>query len=270
MLTGLLQQVDKVKYLLNDNSSTLLSAVGVGGTVATAVLTGRASFKAAELISEETMRKNMTPQPDHSVIVQMEDIRLSKTEKVQLVWRQYLPPVAMGVITVASIITANRISSKKIAALAVAGGISERALQEYKDKVVEKLGVRQDQKLQDEIAQDRVKNNVGNSGEIVIIGDGDVLCYDMLTGRYFKSSMEQIKAAENRINYELIHHMSASLSMFYEEIGLPPTTYTDMVGWTADNRLEVKLSTVLSSDNRPCIAIDFAKPPTAEYDRLYN
>ena len=265
MLTGLVQQAHKAKFLLNDHSTTILTAVGVGGTVATAVLSGRASFKAAEIIAQE----KETLQQEGNFPVGKEDF--SKTEKFKLVWTQYLPPVAVGVTTIASIIVANKISSKKIAALAVAGGISERALQEYKDKVVEKLGVRQDQKIRDEIAQDRVAANAPSSREVVLVGSGQVLCYDMTTGRYFQSTMEDIKRAENKVNYELIHFMACSLSHFYDEIGLPPTPYTDSVGWNMNHHMEVKFSTVMSEDNRPCIAIDFSRPPIPDYEKnSYN
>ena len=67
-----------------------------------------------------------------------------------------------------------------------------------------------------------------NSREIILAGTGEVLCYDMSSGRYFQSTIEDIKRAENRVNKDLIHFMSASLSMFYEEIGLPPTSYSDL------------------------------------------
>lgn len=278
MLTGLLQQAHKVRFLVNDNSSTLLTAAGVVGTVGTAYLTGRASVKAARIIDRENLYKLADQvKADPGVKDNGEDLSadaitadlLSRTEKFQLVWRHYLPAAGVGVLTITSIVTANRISSKKIAALVVASGVSERAFQEYKDKVVEKLGVRQDQKIRDEVAQDRM-NNPGNSREIILAGTGEVLCYDMLTGRYFQSTMEEIKRAENRMNYEMIHFQSVSLSMFYDEIGLPPTDYTDSVGWNLNNKFEIRFSTTMSQDNRPCLAIDFSHPPHLNYDKVWD
>jgi Family of unknown function (DUF6353) len=266
MLTGVLQQVHKAKFLLENHSTTILTGLSVAGTTATAVLTARATFKAADLIQHEQNASNAAWREGESDTPPHE---LSKTEKAKLVWRLYLPPAAVCITTVTSTIVANKISSKKIAALAVAGGISERALQEYKDKVVEKLGKRENQKIRDEIAQDRVTNNPV-SREVIIAGSGDVLCYDMTTGRYFVSTMEDIKRAENKVNHELIHFMSCSLSFFYEEIGLPPTPYTDSVGWNMNNHMEVVFTTTMSSDSRPCIAIDFTKPPVLDYDKVWN
>lgn len=248
MLTGLAQRVQYLKLLANQNSPVILAGVAVTGTVATAYLTGRASFKAAKIINKT------------------EDLR---TEKVRSVWRLYLPPVAVGITTIAAIIVAHRINSKRLAALAVASGISERALQEYKEKVVQKLGETKARNLRDEIAQDRVSNQpLGR--EIILAGTGDVLCFDMTTGRYFVSSVEDIKRAENKINHELNNFMSASLSQFYDEIGLPPTTYSDNVGWNGNNQVEIHFSTVMSPDNRPCVAIDFANQPISDYHRVYD
>lgn len=258
MLQVLAQHASKLKFLLNENSTTILTAVGVVGTVATAVLTGRATFKAAELIAEEQDRRD---EDFGSPIVS-----LSKTEKAKIIWPLYLPPIAAGAFTIGCIITANRISSKQIAALTIAAGVSERALTEYKEKVLEKLGAKQDEAIRDEIAQDRVKATPLGS-QVLVAGTGEVLCFDMTTGRYFQSTMEEIRQAENKVNYELLHFDSCSLTFFYEEIGLPPTPYTDSVGWRVDRPLEVKFSTVLAENNKPCLAIDFSRQPIPDYDR---
>jgi Family of unknown function (DUF6353) len=270
MLTGLVQsQFSRVKFLVNDNSTTILTGVGVTGTVVTAYLTGRASFRAAQIIAEdEKIAEDLTDkssQRDGNGY-----FKLPLTKKVKRVWRLYLPAVAVGTTTITSIIVANKVASKKIAALTIASGISERALQEYKTKVVEKLGERQDQKVRDEIAQDRVTKNPPGSREVILAGTGEVLCYDMHTGRYFQSTIEEIKRAENQTNHELLNFMSASLSSFYDHIGLPSTTYTDTVGWNSNNLIEVTFSTVLSPDQKPCVAIDFVHPPVPDYHRMYD
>ncbi len=269
MLIGFSSLVHKAKFLLNENSTTILTGVGVTGTVATAYLTGRATFKAAKILQDvEAERRVFTEEtPANGTVLAIPEPKA--LTKIRLVWRLYLPPFAVGITTVTSIIAANKIASKKIAALAVASGISERALQEYKAKVVEKLGEKQEQAVRDEIAQDRVdKQPVGR--EIIIAGSGEVLCYDMLTGRYFTSTVENIKRAENKINHDLNNFMSASASEFYDELGLPPTTYTDNVGWNANEHVKVRLSATLSSDQRPCMAIDFENPPFPDYARHYD
>ena len=253
MITGVVKQLHHARFLVNENSTTILTGLGVAGVGVTAYLTGRASFKAASLIFE---------QEDHKLEVE-EDFTTG--QKVKMVWSLYIPPVLVGTVTIASIIAANRIASKKIAALVVASGVSERALKEYRERVLEKIGPSKEQDIQDEIAQRRVANEA-IGGDVIVLG-GEVLCYDLHSGRYFNSTHEAIKRAENKINYELVHFSAASLSEFYDELGVSATTYSDMVGWDVGNQMAVKISTVMSPDNRPCLAIDFQPYPVYEYNR---
>lgn len=274
-LTSLTPHIRKLKFLVNENSTTLLTGVGVVGTVATAVLTGRASFKAAEIISKESALAEtelhvVDKTEGGEQYLTIPSSRLSRTQKTMLVWPHYIPPVAVGAVTVTSIVMAHRISSKKIAAIAVASTISERAFQEYKEKVVEKLGERKETAIQDEIAQDSVTKNPP-SGQVIIAGSGDVLCFEPLTGRYFNSTIESIKRAENKVNYEIIHYDYCSLSFFFDEIGLSATDFSDMVGWNVANRLEIKFTTAMAEDDkRPCLVIGYVKMPSMEYNHNFT
>lgn len=263
----------KAKFLLNQNSSVILTGVGVAGTVGTAFLTGRASFKAARILDDAKFEisKDLEYQDsENGDPVKYGTVTpvLRKFDVVKLTWKYYVPPVGAGIVTVSAIIFAHRIDAKRIVALTVASGISERALKEYREKVVERLGERQDTKLRDEIAQDRV--NKATTSELVITGDGKVLCMDMLTGRYFESTMEDLKRAENKINHETLKSMGSSLSEFYDEIGLAPTAYSEQVGWGPDNMMELKISTTMSVDGRPCLAVDFEPHPFDNYWRLHE
>jgi len=264
MLLGLAQRIQQVKFLLNDNSTTILTGMGVVGTLSTTFLTGRATLKAARIIDEEERQrkdKSLTNMVEHPLEIQP----LTNPQKIKLVWREYIPPFGSCVITITCIVMANRIASTKIAALTVASGISERALQEYKSKVFDKLGEREEQKIHDAVAQDRVNKYPPSNKEIILAGTGEVLCYDMYSGRYFQSSIEEIKRAENKVNHELLNFMYVSLSEFYDEIGLPPTSHSDQVGWNANSRVEVKFSTAMSPDSRPVVTIDFVHHPITDY-----
>jgi len=251
----------RAQHLLEDNASTILTAGGVVGTVTTAVLSGRAGYKFAQLVTTENAER-LVRYEDHNDDGDG-DILLTKTDKIRLGIVYFVPPVMTGGVTIASIVMANRMSAQKAAALAAAYGLSQRQLEEYKHKVAEKLGATKTQKLEDELAQDRVNNTPG-SNQIVII-EGEVLCFDEPTGRYFRSTMEQINQAVNAINTAILHQDHASASQFYEELGLPATTWTDEVGWNTDQLVELKFSTVMSPDNKPCIAIDFKYLPKVNY-----
>jgi hypothetical protein len=260
---------DRVQQLVQDNATTILTAGGVVGTVGTALLAGRAGYRAAELIMAEEARRleavRMTADPTIEVKVEP----LTKMEVAQLVGLQFAPPVLAGSATVASIILANRMSAQKAAALAAAYGLAEKNLNEYKDKVQEKLTGPKATAIRDEIQQDRVNENPPRSREVIIIGSGEVLCYDAWSGRYFKTSVEAIRRAENAVNKEIMQSNEASLRSFYDELELPPVTMDEQMGWNINHPLGVEISTVLTPEEEPCLAIEFTELPIMDFRIRY-
>jgi len=247
----------RLEKLVVDNSPTILTAIGVMGTLTTAYLTGRASFKAAEILSYAENGKHLGARKP-----------IEFREKVQLCWKLYIPAAGTAVVTIAAIIGANRIGTRRAAALAAAYSVSERAFEEYRAKVIEKLGDRKEEAVRDEIAQDRVKRDPVDDRTVIVSGRGEVLCYEAYTGRYFKSDMETLRKAENDINRQVIHDGFASLGDFYDLVGLPKTSVSDEIGWTSEKPLEIHFSSVLSNDNIPCISIEYRGVPIRHFDRF--
>lgn len=224
-----------------DNAPTILSSVSALGVLSTTYLTGRASWTSAEMV----MYKEMDL-----------DERMSITERAKLVWTLYIPAGVSGAITIGSIVYAAKLNSNRTAAIAAAYTLSEHAFDEYKEKVKEQLGERKEQKMRDEIAQDRVNNNPPST--TLIVTDGTkVLCCEQYTGRYFHSDMETLRKAMNDINAEAINDLYVSLSEFYHLIGLDHTDISDNMGWTSDALLELQFTSVLTPDGRPCIAFSY-------------
>jgi hypothetical protein len=240
------------KYVI-ENSPTIISAFAVTGAAATAYLTGKATFKAAKIIAEEQANQDLQ-ELGHS---------LDTKEKVKLVWKEYIPPALCLTGTVVAIITANSISASRLAALAAAYKISEKQFDEYRDKVLEKLGLNKEQELRDEINTEYAEQHplrvetISNS----FLNGNDVWFLEKYTGRYFRSDMESLRAAENRMNKDVFNNMYATLSDFYEEIGLEPTQVSSEVGWNIDNPVELYFTTTFASDGRTPVAV-------MEYRRL--
>lgn len=237
--------------LVSDTSPMLLTGLGVAGVVTTAYLTGQATLKASRLIDREDPYEMQAFQ-----------------NKVKLVWPEYIPAVASGSMTITFIIASHHISNRRAAALAAAYSLSERAMVEYKEKVIARLGEKKDREFRDEIAQDRVTHNPVSSSQVIITGNGDVLCYDSYSGRYFTSNVEALRRAENYLNHQILNDMYASLTEFYVQVGLTPTSFSDEVGWNTDKLLELSISTVLSEDNRPCLSINFNVAPIRNYYKI--
>lgn len=251
----------RTEKFLADNSPVVLTAIAVTGTLTTAYLTGVATFKAADLILVEEDRQYRETVDEPRIV-------LDRKEMFLLVWKEYIPAAGVGIITVACIVGANRIGTRRAAAMAAAYSISEKAFTEYKEKVVEKLGDNKERVIRDEIAQDQVTNNPA-TGREVLIGRGDILCFDTYTARYFLSSMEEVKKAQNDTNYEILHNNYCSLGEFYNRLGLPGTSFSEEVGWNSDHLLEVIFSTVLADDGQPCLSLRFTVEPIRGYYKSF-
>jgi hypothetical protein len=245
-LSDIAKQVER--YTI-DNSPSIMTGIGVVGTITTAYLAGKASFKAAHILSSQD--------PHESIV-----------EKTKRVWPNYIPAAISGGITIAAVIGANRVGSRRAAAVAAAYTLSERAYSEYKEKVIEKIGERKEETVREEIAQARVASNPPHYNNILVSGGGDVLFCDSMSMRYFMSSVENVRKAQNDLNDTIIRYTYATLSDFYDNLGLSQTAFSDEVGWNSDNLLTLQFTTALTEDNKPCIVINYRTEPIRKYAKL--
>lgn len=250
-----------LERVIVNNSNTILTGLGVAGVIVTSFLTAKATFKAANILLEELDSRVID---DTRTNVAWDEL-ITPREKIDLVWKEYIPAATTASLTILSIIFANRIGNRRAAALAAAYTITERAYTEYRDKIVSTIGPKKEEVIRSEIAKERI-NKV--SSEVIISCGGDVLCYDSFTGRTFLSDMERLRRAENEINHTIVSDFYASLSDYYNLIGLPATSYSDEVGWNSDKLLSLRFSAVLCEDNRPCINVDFSVTPVKYFNRL--
>lgn len=224
----------------------LILSVGAGiGTIATAYLAARASFQAARVIDE--YEKDIPPSDDRKE-------RL--IERTKLVWKIYLPTVGSAAATIACVAGANRVEVKKTLAAQTAFALSQRALSEYRDKVIEEFGERKDQAIRDSIADDKVKQTAPESN-VIVAGAGTVLCCELFTMRYFMCDAETLRRAQNDINMKILGHDYASLNDFYYMIGLAPTSVSSQLGWRSAKQMNLEFSTALTEDNKPCLTFDY-------------
>jgi hypothetical protein len=235
--------IQTIQKTFRQNSPVILTSIGIVGTLTTAYLAGRASFTAAEVIMYEEQEQDRTQDP------------LSFKDRTKLVWKLYIPAIVSGAITVAAIISANRANTNRTAAAIAAYSVTEKAFDEYKQKVVEQLGERKEQNVRDEIAQDRVSKTPPSP--TMIIETGNVMCCEMHTMRYFESSMEKLRTAQNNLNQQLINSLYCSMSDFYHLIGLQTTSESDNLGWDSDKLMELRFTSTLSPEGTPCLAFEY-------------
>lgn len=236
-----------------DNSPGILTGLGVAGTVTTAILAGKGAYSSALLISERNHENDV------------HDLYMPPKEKLQLVWKEFVPAGIVGVATITAIIAANQIGSRRAAAFAAAFKLSESISDDYKKKVLETLGVKQEEKMRSDLAAEKMAANPPN-GLIVVVGS-EVLFFDEWSGRYFTSKMETVQAAVNEVNHKVNNYFFASLTDFYDLVGLTATGQSDDIGWNTHELLDIQYSPTMH-DGKPAIMIGYNHEPIKGYDRL--
>lgn len=178
-----------------------------------------------------------------------------------------IPVILLETSGIACIVGGHKQVLQANATISTAYSISEAARQEYKNHVIEAIGKKKEQAIQDKIAEEHVQNDPISRNQVIITGSGDSLCYDLEFGRYFTSNIEKLRQAENKINARLNSYDYASLNEFYSEIGLPCTQTGWKLGWDRENGLlELGFSSQLAEDGRPCLVVQYFPPPMYKFD----
>lgn len=232
----------------------VLTGFGIAGMFTAVIFAVRATPKAVKIIEERETEKGE---------------ELTKAETVQTAWRCYIPTAAACLGAVICFISANAVHAKRSAALTAAYALSESALLEYRQKVIDTVGEKKEEIIHTAVVQDKIDKTHPAKSEVIITGNGDTLCFDAFAGRYFHSDKAKIDRAVNELNRMILSDDFASLNDFYDLIGLKHTELGDSLGWNSKHRgyVDARFSSHLTEDSRPCLAISFNVAPKYEYDR---
>lgn len=243
--------VKSVKSTLVQRSPEILTGIGIAGMVVTTVLAVKATPKALRLLDEAENEK---------------EADLTVGEKIKTCWKCYIPTAVTGVTSVACLVGASSVHTRRNAALAAAYTLSDSALREYREKVVETIGEKKEKVVRDAVAKEKIEKDPVTNKEVIVTEKGDTLCYDGIFGRYFKSDMESIKRAINKINRQIVCDMYVSLNEFYDELGLNHVPIGDDLGWCIDDgQIEIDFSSQLAEDGTPCLVMNYSVTPRYNY-----
>ena len=250
---GLKRTIKSAGRVLTKYSPGILTGIGITGMIGATFMAVKATPKALYLIEakkEESEVEELTP-----------------VETIKTCWKCYIPATLTTVVSAACLIGASTVSAKRNAALATAYSISEAALREYQEKVVEVIGEKKEKAVRDAVAKDQIDRDPVTKSEVVIIdSNSNTLCYEPLSGRYFKSTIDKIKKAEIKLDRQMIQEMYVSLNDFYWEIGLDGTDLGDKMGWNlSKGYMDLSFSSQLADDGTPCAVIVYGIPPVYDY-----
>lgn len=243
------------KTVLARYSPEILTGIGIAGMITSTVLAVKATPKALRHLEDAEYDKG---EP------------LTAVEKAKACWKDYIPAAVTGVTATACVVGASSINYKRNAALAAAYTLSETAFSEYKEKVIETIGEKKEQVVKDKVAEEKIKNDpVSQTKEVIITEKGNTLCYDSLSGRYFKSDRDFIERAINELNRRMFSEHYISLNELYDEIGLKRIDLGDRLGWNLERgNIDPDFGYAGADDGTPCLVLAFRVEPRYDYEKL--
>lgn len=251
---NLARLVRNARVIVDKHSPEILTGIGIAGMLGMGVSVARATPKALKLIEDAKEEKQD---------------ELTRVETVKAAWKPYIPAAVLFVTSACCLIGANTVSARRTAALAAAYQISETALNEYREKVVETIGEKKERVVRENIAQDQLDKNPVTKSEVIITGKGETLFWDYISKRYFKFNIDKLRKIENQLNKQMIHDICgyASLNEFYSEIGLEGVEYGHDMGWNAMHEIDLDIYPGMTDDEEPCLVLGHHNAPKYGYDK---
>lgn len=271
--TNIPQIYNVIKRATIKHSPEILTGIGIVGMVSATIMAVQATPKALILIEEEKRAQNaklLEEAKENNWDKVPKVTALKPVDVIKTTWKCYLPATITGLISIACIVGASKVHLKRNAALAAVYTLSESTLKTYRNKVVDTIGEKKEAVIREAVSKEKMDNTPVQSREVILTEKGNTLCFDAVSGRYFKSDIDKIKKAENELNHRLISEMYISLNEFYSEINLPTVIIGDNIGWNVnDGLIDIQYSSQLASDGTPCLVIDFVTLPRYDYTSLH-
>lgn len=255
------------RLFIKRNSATILSFIAVGGVVATAVTTARATPKAVAALASAQLNKGE---------------ELTTVEKVKIVAPVYLPPLVTGTATIMCILGSNILNQRTQVSMASAYALIDQSYHDYRNKVQEIYGEEADHKIIEAIAVDKSEHVYINASYLDGPCDSSleeessgkpVLWYEEYSKRFFEASLEQVLAAEYHVNRNYILGGCNVLNDLYTFLGLAPTDFGEEMGWAPTDEgefwIEFNHRKAKLDDGTVFYILEMPFAPRLNYDEYY-
>lgn len=257
LMTTVNSSFNKLGFQLKKHSPEILVVAGVVGTVVSAVMACKATTKVGAILENskdvidsihecqgnEAMAEQYSPEDakkDLAIVYIQTGIKLAKL---------YAPAIALGTLSITSILASNNILRKRNVALAAAYATVDKTFKDYRNRVVERFGEQVDKELRHNIKAQKIdKVVIDENGKekkvketVQVAGAPDDSDY----AKFFDSSCKAweenpeynlmfLKAEQNFANDRLKSRGYVFLNEVYERLGIEPTRAGQIVGWYYD------------------------------------
>ena len=258
---SLIRTTNKIGLILKKNSPKILMGVGIAGSVVSTVLACKATLKVKDILDE----KNKTVEQIHNCVEdntvdyneedKKKDLTILYAQTGVKLAKLYLPSIALGALSIASIISGYKILNKRNIALAAAYTVVDKGFKNYRKNVVERFGEEVDRELRHNIKAKQIeekyidkdgnektrKKKVYEISEDKKPGEG-ISEYakffdEWNTDEHSKDpeyNLMFLRKQQDYANEVLKHQGYLFLNEVYDMLGIPRTQAGQVVGWIYD------------------------------------
>ena len=267
LLTNLNRSLNRAGLKLKKYSPEILVTVGVVGTVAGAVMACKATTKVSEIIDEtkEQLDTIHKVAEDGKMKTNEGDIHYTEEDAKKdttIVYAQtavkfiklYGPAVAVGTLSIASILAGHNILRKRSIAIAAAYTAVETSFKEYRNRVIERFGAELDRELKYNIKSKEIEETVidENGKEKTVKKTIEVVDSDQLSkyspyAKFFDETslgwerdadynLMFLRRQQDYANEKLKSRGHLFLNEVYDMLGIARTKAGNVVGWIYDEK----------------------------------
>lgn len=290
IMSKISRNIHKAGFALKKSSPEILVAVGVIGTVASAVMACKATMKIDDILEESkdkldkihTCADDPEMEEQYSEEDAKKDTVLVYAHTGLKLAKLYGPALGLGIVSIGSILASNHILRKRNAALAAAYAVANRTLKDYRERVIERFGEEVDRQLRYNIKAEEIEETImddkGKEKKVkkkIDIADPNASGYM----KYFTRSNPNweddtdyvemfLRSQQNYANDKLRAVGHLTLNEVYNMLDMQDTKAGMVVGWmydldhpTGDNYVEFDVKKVYLPNERgdyeEAYAIDF-------------
>lgn len=255
--------VNKAGLKIRKHSPEILMVAGIAGTVASTVMACKATTKVSKILEEtketidiihDGMEKGNVSGVEYTQEDGKKDLTIVYAQTGVKLLKLYGPALALGTLSITSIVAGHSILKKRNIALAAAYAVVDSGFKNYRKNVVERFGNEVDKELrynikakEFEVETTDEKGKTKKKKEIVnVIDENDVLgnslyskFFDEYCPDYQKDpewNLMYLRRQQEWANERLKAKGFLFLNDVYESLGLPRTKAGQEVGWIYDEK----------------------------------
>ena len=261
LMTKLSGSMHKFGFELKKHSPEIFIAVGVVGTVTSAVMACKATTKLNDILEEskeelETIHE--APQKEelqgkYDEDMMRKDLALVYFQTGVKIAKLYAPAVILGTLSITSIVASNNILRKRNIALAAAYATVDKGFKEYRGRVVERYGEQVDYELSHNVKTKEITETIidekGKEKTVtkkVEVADpnvtNDYIKYFTRSNPYWDDTPDYVelflRSQQNYANDRLKVDKVLTLNDVYDSLGFQKTKAGMVVGWVFDENNE--------------------------------